>query len=351
MVDASLRALAAAQLRPSDVDGLAVSSIDYYMPTVTLGTFLGLNPRFIDSTSLGGASPFGHLDHAIQAIEGGRCNVVLIVFGSTLRSDPPTAHRLSEPSNYEVPFGHLYPLGGFALMMARHIHLYGTRPEQLAAITVNARKWAAITPGAERPEMVTIQDVLASPVIASPLRRLDCCLVSDGAIALLVCRRDHAAHLPVKPVRVLGIAEVQSHRHISEMADLTVTPTSISGPKAMSQAGVTLKDVDFVELYDAATITVLLALEDLGFCSKGEGGAFIESSQFGPGGNLPLNTNGGGLAYRHPGVLGLYLLAEALAQLQGIAGGRQVAAHQVALVNAIGGVYGASGSAVLRVED
>lgn len=351
MVEASLNAITAAGMRPSDIDGLAVSSIDYYMPTLTLGTYLGLKPRFVDSTSLGGASSFGQLEHAVHAIEAGSCNVALVVFGSTLRSDPPSAHHLSELSNYEVPFGYQYPLGGFALMMAKHMNRFGTRPEQLAHIAVNARKWSSLTPGAERLEMLSIEDVVTSPFVVAPLRRHDCCLVSDGAVALIVCRRDRATHLPVKPVRIVGVAEAQSHRHIGEMADLTVSPTAVSGPRALLQAGLSLREIDFIELYDATTITVLLALEDLGFCAKGEGGSFVESTDFGPGGTIPLNTNGAGLAYRHPGMLGLYLLAEAMTQLQGLAGKRQVPHHRTALVNAVCGVYGASGTAVLQLDE
>lgn len=352
MARASMAALDAAGLTTHDVDGLASSSIDYYMPTLSLGDELGIRPRFIDSTSLGGSSSFAQLEHAILAVESGTCDVVLIAFGSTSRSDPRGVHRLTEASAFERPHGYVYPLGGFALMAARHMGIYGTTPEQLALVAVCARRWAALTPGAERPEPIDVNDVLASPLIVSPLHRLDCCLVSDGGSAVLLTRRDRAADLPTNPVRILGIAEAQSHRHISGMRDLTVSPARESGRLAMAQAGVTIADIDLLQLYDAATITVLMTLEDLGFCGKGEGGPYIERMQrdFGPGGSLPLNTNGGGLAYRHPGMLGLYLLGEAIAQLQRRAEARQVEPAHVALVHSLCGVFGASGTAILGVD-
>ncbi len=350
MARASLAALDAAGLRPRDVDGIAASSIDYYMPSLTLERQLGIRALFTDSTSLGGSSSFAQLEHAVDAIQAGRCSTVVIVFGSTSRSDPRGVHRLTEFSAYEAPHGYPYPLGGFALMAARHMHQYGTRSEELAAIAVNARRWAALAPGAERPELITVDDVLASPLIVSPLRRLDFCLVSDGAAAVVLTRHDRASEMRTKPVRILGLATAQSHRHISEMPDLTTSPSKISGERVLAQAGVALNDVDVLELYDAATITVLMTLEDLGFCKKGEGGQFVATTDFGPGSALPLNTNGAGLAYRHPGMLGLYLLGEAMAQLQGTAGSRQVPGAKIALVNSLCGVYGAAGTAVLGLD-
>jgi acetyl-CoA acetyltransferase len=347
---AALAAIEAAGLRPTDIDGLAASSIDYYMPTLSLGRQLGIKPLFMDSTSLGGSSPLAQLEHAVDSIAAGRCSTVVVAFGSTSRSDPRGIHRLTELSVYEAPHGYIYPLSGFSLMAARHMHVYGTTPEQLAMIAVNARRWAALAPGAERPELITVEDVLSSPIIASPLHRLDFCLVSDGAAAVVVTRRDRARDLKTKPVRILGLASAQSHRHISEMADLTTSPSRESGRRALLQSGVSLGHIDVLEIYDAATITVVMTLEDLGFCEKGEGGRFIASTNLGPGGSLPLNTNGTGLAYRHPGMLGLYLLSEAMTQLQGTAGARQVPGAKIALVNSLCGVYGASGTAVLASD-
>lgn len=350
MARASLAALAAAGLTVRDVDGLAASSIDYYMPTLSLGDQLGIHPVFMDSTSLGGSSALGQLEHAIDAIRAKRCDVVLIAFGSTSRSDPPDIHRLTERSAYEAPHGYVYPLGGFALMAARHMHLYGTKPEQMAQLAVNARRWAALTPGAERPELLTVEEVLASSLIVSPLRRLDCCLVSDGAAAIVVARHDRAVEMTPHPVHVLGLASTQSHRHVLGMPDLAESPARESGRRALGQAGFRADEVDVLELYDATTMALLMTLEDLGLCEKGEGGAYVAETNFGPTGRRPLNTNGAGLAYRHPGMLGLYLLGEAMAQLQGRAGARQVKRAKTALVHALCGVFGASATAVLGTE-
>jgi acetyl-CoA acetyltransferase len=350
MARASLSALAAAGLTVRDVDGLAASSIDYYMPTLTLGDELGIHPVFMDSTSLGGSSALAQLEHAIDAIRAKRCDVVLIAFGSTSRSDPPGIHRLTERSAYEAPHGYVYPLGGFALMAARHMHLYGTKPEQTALLAVNARRWAALTPDAERRDLLTVEDVLASSFVVSPLRRLDCCLVSDGAAAIVVARNDRAVEMTAHPVHILGLAASQSHRHILGMPDLTESAARESGRRALGQAGLRADEVDVMELYDATTMALLMTLEDVGLCEKGEGGAFVAETDFGPTGKHPLNTNGAGLAYRHPGMLGLYLLAEAMAQLQERANGRQVNGARTALVHALCGVFGASTTAVLAVD-
>ena len=330
-----------------DVGGVAAASIDYYMPTLTLVEQLAIEPTFVDSTSLGGCSFLTHLEHAMWAVERGTCDVVLIAYGATPRSDPRNVHRLSELSPYETPYGFRYPLGAFALMAARHMHVFGTTAEQLATIAVNARRWSAITPGAEKPAAITIDDVFASPMVCTPLHALDCCLVSNGATALVVTSAARAADLDVRPVGIAGIATAQGNRNISRARDLLETPGKISGHTAMSQAGIAPSDVDVAELYDAATITVLLSLEDLGFCAKGDGGSYVVETDFGPGGTLPLNTTGAGLANRHLGMLGLDLLNEARIQLQGTGGARQVPAASVALVHALGGVLGATGTAVL----
>jgi acetyl-CoA acetyltransferase len=350
MAEASAEALGAVGLGPRDVDGVAAASVDYYMPTLTLQEYLAISPRFVDSTSLGGCSFLSHLEHATWAIEHGGCETVLIAYGATPRSDPAHAHRLSEPSAYEVPYGVRYPLGGFALMAGQHMHRFGTTPEQLAEVAVNARRWSALTPGAERPDPITVNDVLASPMICTPLHSLDCCLVSNGAVALVLTTESRARDLDVVPVAVAGVASAQSHRHTGRMPDLVTTAGADSGRIAMAQAGIGPGDVDVAQLYDAATITVLLALEDLGFCAKGEGGSFIEATDLGPGGSLPLNTTGAGLANRHLGMLGLDLLNEARLQLQGAAGVRQVPDAKVVLVHALGGVFGATGTAVLTTR-
>jgi acetyl-CoA acetyltransferase len=227
---------------------------------------------------------------------------------------------------------------------------YGTTSEQLAQIAVDTRRWAALNPRARYREPLTVDEVLASPVAASPLHQLDCCLVTDGAGAYVMTSAERARDLAQPPVYVLGAASGVDHWVISQMPDLTVTPGAISGPAAFAHAGIRPGDVDVLESYDSFTITALLHLEDLGFCAKGEGGAFVEDGKLGPGGALPMNTNGGGLSYTHPGQYGMFLLVEAAQQLRGDAGPRQVDGAEVAVAHGCGGVLSATGTVVLGTE-
>jgi acetyl-CoA acetyltransferase len=227
---------------------------------------------------------------------------------------------------------------------------YGTTPEQLAQIAVDARRWAAMNPRARYRDPITIDDVLASPVIASPLHQLDCCLRTDGAGAYVLTSAERARDLAQAPVFVLGAATATDHWVISQMPDLTVTPGAISGPAAFAHAGIGPDDVDVLQAYDSFTITALLHLEDLGFCAKGEGGAFVEDGKLGPGGALPTNTNGGGLSYTHPGQYGIFLLVEAVRQLRGSAGERQVPDAEIAVAHGCGGVLSSTGTVVLGAE-
>jgi acetyl-CoA acetyltransferase len=206
-------------------------------------------------------------------------------------------------------------------------------------------------PSARYRDPITVDDVLASPLVATPLHKLDCCLVTDGAGAVVLARADRAADLAQPPVYVLGAATSHTHgMSISQMPDLTVTAGAVSGPAAFAMAGVGPSEIDLVMTYDSFTITVLLALEDLGFCAKGEGGAFVEGGRLGPGGGLPTNTNGGGLSYTHPGMYGIFLLVEAARQLRGGCGARQVAGADVAVAHGCGGVLSATSTIVLGTE-
>ena len=218
---------------------------------------------------------------------------------------------------WEMPYGLRMPLGAYALAASRHMAVYGTTSEQLAQIAVDTRRWASMNPRARYQQPITIDDVLASPMQASPLHRLDCCLVTDGAGAFVMTSAARARGLPKPPVYVLGAASCSDHSMITAMPDLTVTAGAVCGPAAFKQAGITTADVDVLMSYDSFTITALLHLEDLGFCAKGEGGAFVEDGTLGPGGALPMNTNGGGLSYTHPGQYGMFLLVEAVRQLRG----------------------------------
>jgi acetyl-CoA acetyltransferase len=242
------------------------------------------------------------------------------------------------------------PMGAYALAASRHMAVYGTTPAQLAQIAVATRRWASLNPRARYRQPITVDDVLASSMQASPLHLLDCCLVTDGAGAFVMTSSARAGDLAKAPVYVLGAASCTDHSMITTMPDLTVTAGAISGPAAFKQAGITTGDVDLLMSYDSFTITALLHVEDLGFCAKGEGGAFVEDGKLGPGGALPTNTNGGGLSYTHPGQYGMFLLVEAVRQLRGECGARQLPDPQIAAAHGSGGVLSTMGTVVLGTE-
>lgn len=348
---AARRAVADAGLRLDDVDGLFSSSSYYAMPTLTVGEYLRLRPRYVDSTSTGGCSFVQHLGHAAAAIAAGLCEVALVVYGSTQRSDRGRLVSMAEPSVYEQAYGLLHPIGAFALIARRHMHVYGTTPEQLAAVAVSARQWALRNPAAPFPTPLTVADVLDSPVVSSPLHRLDCCLVTDGAGAVVVTSAERARDLRVDPVYLLGTGEAQNHRSLSQMPDLTTTVAGESAGRAMRMAGVTHADLDTVHVYDAFTISLLVLLEDLGFCAKGEGGPFVADGAIAPGGTLPVNPDGGGLSFCHPGMLSMFLIIEAVTQLRGAAGARQVPGAAVSLVHGMGLTLAAHATAVLGTAE
>ncbi|MEX2196107.1 MAG: acetyl-CoA acetyltransferase [Thermoleophilaceae bacterium] len=347
MAQASRRALEECGLEPGDVDGLFAATTQLPMATLNLGEYLGIAPRYSDSTQVGGSSFIAHLQHAQAAIAAGLCDVALIAYGSTQRSVGRSSASVQEISPWEAPYRPMLPVSGYALAASRHFHEFGTTREQLAEVAVAARAWAALNPKAWSRDPLTLDDVLASPLVCDPLSVRDCCLVTDGGAAAVVTTAERAASLRTAPVRILGAGEAQSHRHISSMPDLTTTCAVESGRRAFDAAGLKPEDVDVAELYDAFTITPVVFLEDLGFCAKGEGGAFVEGGRIAPGGDFPLNTNGGGLSYCHPGMYGLLLVVEAVRQLRGECGERQVDGCEVALVHGNGGVFSSQCAALL----
>jgi acetyl-CoA acetyltransferase len=350
MGQATERALADAGLEKEDVDGLFSASVYYQMPTLSAGEYLGIRPRYSDATMLGGSSFVSHLLHATAAIDAGLCEVALIVYASTQLSEGGFRGVSDPPNPYETPYRPRYPVSMYALATSRHMHEYGTTREQLAEVAVSARQWAKLNPKAFMRDDLTVKDVLASRMISSPLSLLDCCLVTDGGGALLVTSAERAKDLRKPPVYLLGVGEAHWHRNISQMPDLTVTAAADSGRRAYEMAGVGPEDVDVTMLYDAFTINPILFLEDLGFCEKGEGGAFVEGGRIAPGGELPVNTNGGGLSYNHPGMYGLLLLIEAVRQLRRECGERQVEGAEVAIAHGNGGVLSSQVTAVLGTE-
>lgn len=349
------QAVTDAGLSLSDVDGVFASG--NYGASMGIAEHLGINARYTDSTSIGGSSYEAHVEHAAAALALGLCEVALIVHGQAprlamkqgkerMRGMPPP-----ELFEWEIPYGLRMPIGGYALAASRHMAVYGTTSEQLASIAVSTRRWAAMNPMARHRDPLTIEDVLDSELVCEPLHKLDCCLVTDGAGAVVMTRADRARDLAKPPIYVLGAGTSHSHMMISAMPDLTVTPASVSGPKAFEMAGVKPGDVDLVETYDSFTITVLLALEDMGLCPKGEGGRFVEDDRLGPGGELPVNTNGGGLSFTHPGMYGIFVLVEAARQLRGEGGDRQVDSPAIAVAHGSGGVLSSGSTVVLGTEE
>ncbi|MDE2453131.1 MAG: thiolase [Burkholderiales bacterium] len=347
MAQGTARALDDCGLALSDVDGVFAASGQSRMASVALCEYLGLKPRWHDSTMQGGSSFMTHVAHAQAAIEAGLIEVALIAYGSTQRSAGRKNVAPREYNPYETPFKPLTPASAYALAASRHFHEYGTTREQLAEIAVAARHWALMNPRAWEKAPLTVAEVLASRMVSHPLTVRDCCLVTDGGGALIMTSAARARGLRKPPAFVLGTGESLSHLSISNMADLTVTAARESGAQAYAMAGLAAKDIDAVEVYDAFTITTLLFLEDLGFCPKGEGGRFVMDGAIAPGGRLPVNTNGGGLSYCHPGMYGLFVLIEAVRQIRGECGERQVAGCETAIAHGNGGVLSAQSTVIL----
>jgi acetyl-CoA acetyltransferase len=318
---------------------------------MVLGEYLGIKPKYTDGTNIGGSSFESHVAHALTGIQVGLFDVALITYGSTQRTGGRAATRpqpvapLTE--QYERSFGLPMTVGAYALAAMRHMHVYGTTSEQLAEIAVATRKWASMNEKAFMRQPIEIEDVLQSRMIAEPLHLLDCCLVTDGGGAVIVASAKAAARAKKRPIWILGHGETHTHHSISSMPDLTVTGARESGRRAFEMAGVTHDEIDVAEIYDSFTITVLLTLEALGFCKPGEGGAFVSGQRTAPGGAFPMNTNGGGLSFCHPGMYGIFLLIEATRQLRGECGERQVNDAKLALVNGTGGVLSSTSTLIL----
>lgn len=328
----------------ADVDGLFTANMENILPTLVVGEYLGIGPKVAVGTNTGGNSFIDHVLWATLALDAGLCNLALICYGSNARTG---TSRPPDPAPYEAIHEPREPIASYALAAARHMHEYGTTREQLAAVAVAARRWAQKNPDAFVRDPLTIEDVLKSRMICDPLSLLDCCLVTDGAGAVIMTRADRAKDFRNPAIYMLGCATAQTHRQISQMPDLTVTAASQSGPRAFEMAGLRPSDVDVLQLYDAFTINVVLFLEDLGFCAKGEGGALVQSGAIAPGGALPVNTNGGGLSCVHPGMYGIFALIEGITQLRGRCGERQVQDAEVALCHGNGGLLSCQTTALL----
>ncbi len=309
------RALADCGLHLRDVDGLLCATTQSRTSGLALSEYLGISPAFIDTTILGGSSFMFHVAHAQAALQLGLCKVVVIAYGSTQRTVGRRQASVREYNPYETPFRPFLPATAYALAASRHMHQYGTTREQLAAVAVAAREWALLNPAAWEKKPLTVDEVLSARMVSYPFTVRDCCLITDGGGAVIMTTAERARSLKKPPVYVLGCGQAITHANISSMPDLTVTGALRSGRAAYEMARLSRGDIDVVELYDAFTINTILFLEDLGFCPKGEGGRFVSNGHIAPGGGLPVNTNGGGLSYCHPGMYGLFLLIEAARQL------------------------------------
>ncbi|MFF3340721.1 acetyl-CoA acetyltransferase [Streptomyces flavidovirens] len=354
---AARRALADSGLDRSVIDGFASAGLGTLAPA-EVAEYLGLRPTWVDSTSVGGSTWEVMAAHAADAIAAGHANAVLLVYGSTARADIKARRRTANlsfgargPLQFEVPYGHTL-VAKYAMAARRHMHEYGTTLEQLAEVAVQARANAATNPDAMFRDPVTVDDVLSGPVIADPFTKLHCCVRSDGGCAVLMVAQEYVPDAAKEPVWVLGAGTAVSHTTMSEWEDFTVSPAAASGRLAFERAGVRPADIDLAEIYDAFTYMTLVTLEDLGFCEKGAGGAFIEKGRLLRDGGLPVNTDGGGLSACHPGMRGLFLLAEAVRQLRGEAGEGQVRKRngrlpELAVASGTGGWFCSSGTVVL----
>ena len=348
--EAAHNALSEAGLTMRDVDGIFTAGPS---PMET-AEYLGIVPKFLDGTAVGGCSFLIHVTHAAMAIANGLCSVALITHGESGRSRVGVPARAPAPQTmagqFEAPWGLPSPVGAYAMACSRHMAQYGTTKEQLAEIAVSTRKWAALNPKAMYRDPLTVEDVFKSRMVAWPFNVLDCCLVTDAGGALVLTSLERAKDLKAHPVVVLGMGESIDHAMISQMHDFTSGPAVVSGKNAFAMAGLTPKEMDLAMVYDSFTYTVLMTIEDLGFCKKGEGGAFFANGRTAPGGEFPVNTNGGGLSYTHPGMYGMFVLIEAVRQLrhdyadQGI---RQVKDAKLAVAHGTGGVLSSSSTLIL----
>lgn len=359
-VTAFQRMLDDSGIAKSDIDGYMCAQGNFAKPDVggSMVEYLGLTPRFYDGTAVGGSSFELFVQHAAAAIRDGAAEAIVMTYGSDLYTQSGTKPNFNAkesgelvpgPLQHEAPWGNVL-IGAYAMAATRHMHEYGTTSEQLAEIAVTCRTHAGLNPNAQYRDPITVEDVLASRMVADPLHKLDCCVVSDGGGAVLITTEERARDLKKDPIYILGAASAQTHWNISQMKDYTVSAASICGPEAFAQAGLKPSDIDTIQLYDSFTITALLMLEDLGFCKKGEGGAFVETGALRLGGELPMNTDGGALSSCHPGMRGIFLLIEAVRQLRHEAGEAQVENAETALACGSGGWLSAMGTVILGRE-
>ncbi|MFM7691322.1 MAG: thiolase C-terminal domain-containing protein [Alphaproteobacteria bacterium] len=346
--DAALNAMADAGLKPGDIDGVAC--VGPMMPQ-QIAHYLGITPKWVDGTGVGGCSFMLHVRHAAAAIHAGYCKTVLITHGESGKSRVNGTPRPAEPQSlngqFEAPFGPMGPPTLFPIPVLRYMKTYGVTHEQMAQVAVVQREWAAKNPRAAFKDPITIDDVLNSKMIAYPFRLLQCCLVTDGGGALILTSSDRAKDFPTKPCYILGTGESVETTMVSQMEDFTSSRAfRVAGPEAFRMAGIKHADVDHLMIYDAFAHLPMYGLEDLGFVKRGEAKDFIWERNTAPGGKLPINTNGGGLSYTHTGMYGMFALQESVRQVRGTAPA-QVPNVKISVAHGVGGMFSASGTVVL----
>ena len=353
MAESARGALDDCGLTLADVDGLFAASMSMgIMGVVQLSEYLNLKPRHLDGTNIGGSSFVAHVAHAAAAIHAGLCDVALVLYGSTAASNAMAigtgggAGR-DPAAAFVGPYG-MTTVGSYALVARQHMERFGTTAEQLAEIAVTMRRHASLNPDAKMRKPISVDDVLESRLISDPLHLLDCCIISDGGGAVVVTSRDRARDLRREPVPILGCGEAVAHQELGA-PDLLTLAAADSGARAFAMAGLAPADMDLATIYDSFTITVLLTLENLGFCKPGEGGAFVEGGRIGLGGALPVNPDGGGLSSNHPGMRGIFLVIEAVRQLRDECAERQVAGARLAVAHGTGGTIGVAHSGATLV--
>ncbi len=354
------KALEQAGLNFSDVDGLAVAGMwglpgaGLMQPNV-LTEYLGIKfPKWLEGTNIGGSTFLLHVNHASQAIEAGICDTVLILYGSLQKSQMSRSlgNRPATFSNqFEVVAGLPLPVGGYALAAERHMHSFGSTRETLAEIAVSTRNWATKNKNAAFQDPLTLEEALSSKTISTPLHRSDCCLVTDGGGAIVITTHEKSKDLKTKPIYIKGYGETNSHSSINYMPNLErLEIAEHSSNAAYKMAKLSPKEIDLTMIYDSFTITVLLTLEAIGACKLGEGKEFVKNGNLSPGGNFPLNTNGGGLSYCHPGMYGIFTAIEATHQLWGKCGERQIKDPINAICHGTGGVLSSASTLILSKE-
>lgn len=354
---ATSRALTDAGLERKDVGGFMSTGMGLLAP-IEVVEYMGINTQvnWVDSTLVGGGTWEVMVEHAAAAIRAGLTDVVVLAYGSTTRVDLKRKLRTANlgfttrgPYQFDVPYGHTL-ISKYAMTARRHMFEFGTTIEELSEIAVAARYNGSLNPEAYYRKPLTLEEVMNAPMVADPFTKYHCCIRSDGGGAVVVAGEDRALDCAKTPVWILGTGEAISHTTMSEWEDFTESPVARSGPLAFQRAGLTPEDVDLLEVYDAFTSMVLLTIEDLGFCKKGEGGPFVADGKLRVGGSLPTNTDGGGLSACHPGMRGIFLLVEAAKQLRGECGARQVRDAKIACVNGTGGWFSSASTIILGTE-